>query len=77
VWPIKWEEMIELHRLGRTSEPFHLNPDLIVSVEAQPDTHIALTTGANLIVNESPEQVVEEIRAWRAGVLADALAAKV
>ncbi len=70
-------EMIELHRLGRTSEPFHLNPDLIVSVEEQPDTHIALTTGANLIVNESAEEVVASVRAWRSGVLADALAARV
>ena len=29
--------MIELHRLGQP-EPFQLNPDLIVTVEAHPDT---------------------------------------
>ena len=28
--------MIALHRLGHRHEPFHLNPDLIVTVEATP-----------------------------------------
>ncbi len=57
--------MIQLHRLGRTPEPFHLNPDLIVTIEAHPDTVVHLTTGANLVVCESPEEVVAEVRAWR------------
>ena len=34
--------MITLHRLGHAAEPFHLNPDLIVTVEANPDTVITL-----------------------------------
>ena len=51
--------MITLHRLGHTTaEPFHLNPDLIVTVEATPDTVITLTTGAKVVVAESPERVV-------------------
>lgn len=66
--------MILLHRLGHAAEPFYLNPDLVVTVESQPDTHITLTTGAHLIVHESPERVVAQIRGWRAGILADALA---
>lgn len=66
--------MILLHRLGHSAEPFYLNPDLVVTVEAHPDTHIALTTGQQLIVCESPDRVVAEIRGWRAGILADALA---
>ena len=57
--------MIQLHRLGRDRTPFHLNPDLIVSIEAHPDTVVHLTTGANLVVCESPEEVVAEVRHWR------------
>jgi flagellar protein FlbD len=65
--------MILLHRLGHEAAPFYLNPDLVVTVESHPDTHISLTTGQQLIVCESPERVVAEIRGWRAGILADAL----
>ena len=63
------ETMIRLHRLGHPDEPFHLNPDLILTVEATPDTVVALTTGTKLVVAESPEIVVEQIRAWRGSVL--------
>lgn len=62
--------MIVLHRLGHQSEPFHLNPDLILTVEATPDTVIALTTGSKIVVEEPPALVAEEVRAWRAGILA-------
>ena len=57
--------MIQLHRLGRDPEPFLLNPDLIVTVEAHPDTVVHLTTGANLVVHETPEELVAEVRSWR------------
>jgi flagellar protein FlbD len=57
--------MIQLHRLGRDRTPFHLNADLIVTVEANPDTVVHLATGANLVVMETPEEVVAEVRAWR------------
>jgi uncharacterized protein YlzI (FlbEa/FlbD family) len=57
--------MIQLHRLGRDHTPFHLNPDLIVTIEAHPDTVVHLTTGVNLVVVESPEEVVAEVRSWR------------
>ena len=56
--------MIELHRLGR-DDAFHLNADLIVTVEANPDTVVHLATGANLVVSERPEEVVGLVRAWR------------
>jgi flagellar protein FlbD len=65
--------MITLHRLGHRDEPFLLNPDLIATIEAHPDTVISLTTHARLVVAESPEEVAGAIRAWRAGVLSDAL----
>jgi flagellar protein FlbD len=57
--------MIQLHRLGREPQPFHLNSDLIVSVEANPDTVVHLATGANFVVAETPEEVMAEIRSWR------------
>ncbi|MDP9377418.1 MAG: flagellar FlbD family protein [Actinomycetota bacterium] len=61
--------MIRLHRLGRPDEPFHLNPDLIATVEATPDTVVTLTAGTKLVVDESPEAVVELIRSWRGSIL--------
>jgi flagellar protein FlbD len=65
--------MITLHRLGHKLEIFRLNPDLIVTVEATPDTVITLTTGAKIVVAETPERVVAEIRAFRIDILAGAL----
>ena len=65
--------MIELHRLGQGDVPFQLNPDLVMTIEAVPDTTIVLTTGTRVVVAESVEQVVEEIAAWRVRLLADAL----
>ena len=60
--------MIQLHRLGRDNVLFHLNPDLIVTVEANPDTVVHLTTGVNLVVAETPDEVVAEIRSWRRSI---------
>jgi len=65
--------VIRLHRLGHPDEDYHLNPDLILSIEATPDTVVTLTTHTKLIVAERPEQVVAAVREWRAGVLNAAL----
>ena len=65
--------MIRLHKLAHEPHPFHLNPDLIATVEANPDTVVTLTTHSRLLVIESPEEVVALIRAWRASIL-DAMA---
>jgi len=65
--------MIVLHRLAHSDEALHLNPDLIQSVQACPDTTVRLTTGQRLLVDETPEEVTEAIRAWRAQVLAKAM----
>jgi flagellar protein FlbD len=65
--------MIELHRLGQGDVPFQLNPDLVMTVEAVPDTTIHLTTGNRVVVSESVEQVVDEIAEWRVRVLAEGL----
>jgi flagellar protein FlbD len=65
--------MIRLHRLGHQAEEFHLNPDLIVTVEANPDTVVTLTTGTKIVVAETPERVIEEIRRFRVDVLSGAI----
>ena len=65
--------MIRLHRLGHANEDFHLNPDLIASIEATPDTVVTLTTHTKLIVTERPDEVVAAVREWRASILEAAL----
>jgi flagellar protein FlbD len=60
--------VILLHRLARTAEPFHLNPDLIVTIEACPDTVVTLATGARILVCEQPAAVVAAVMRWRADV---------
>jgi flagellar protein FlbD len=65
--------MIALHRLGHSEESFHLNPDLIVTVEGHPDTVVTLTTGTRLLVTETPEDVAALVRDWRTSVLSGAV----
>ena len=65
--------MITLHRLGHRTEPFHLNHDMIMMVEANPDTVITLQTGDKIVVAERPEEVVHEIRECRIEILAEAM----
>ena len=65
--------MIALHRLAHPDEPFFLNPDLVVSVEAHPDTVVTLSTGTKVVVAEAPEDICEAVRDWRVSVLAVAL----
>lgn len=60
--------MITLHRLGNDHDAFVLNCDLIVTVEATPDTHIHLATGARLVVAERPHEVINAIKEWRADI---------
>jgi uncharacterized protein YlzI (FlbEa/FlbD family) len=61
--------MIRLHKLGHSPQPFHLNPDLVLTIEANPDTVVTLTTGTRYLVTESPAEVADAVRAWRASVL--------
>ena len=65
--------MITLNRLGHSDEPFHLNIDMIVTIESTPDTVITLATGAKVVVAETPEEVAAAVHAYRAAVLGDAL----
>jgi flagellar protein FlbD len=65
--------MITLHRIGHHAEPFQLNPDTIVTVESTPDTVLTLATASKVVVDETPQQVAEAMRAWRVDVLSEAL----
>jgi flagellar protein FlbD len=64
--------MLLLHRLGRDA-PFHLNSDLILLVEACPDTVVTLTTGARLVVEETPDEVAAAVREWHVAIAAGAM----
>ncbi len=66
--------MITLHRLGQAENELHVNPDLIVTIEAKPDTVITLANASKLVVAESPAEVAAEVRDYRVSILAGALA---
>jgi flagellar protein FlbD len=65
--------MITVHRIGHQDEPLAVNPDLIVSMEAHPDTVVTFATGMRIVIAETPGEVAEAVRAWRASVLAAGL----
>jgi flagellar protein FlbD len=60
--------VIRVTRLN--GEQFALNPDLIERVEAHPDTVAFLVDGTKYVVRESVDEVLQEIREYRAGILA-------
>ena len=60
--------MIRVTRLN--GEQFALNPDLIERVEAHPDTVVTLADGTRYVVTETVDEVLLEIREYRAGILA-------
>ncbi|HYX96832.1 MAG TPA: flagellar FlbD family protein [Geodermatophilus sp.] len=53
-------------------ERFALNPDLVERVEGHPDTVVFLVDGTKYVVSESVEEVLVEIREYRASILATA-----
>jgi len=55
--------MIEVTRINNTI--FFINPDMIVTLEATPDTVITLTSGEKLIVKESPEEMINRFVALK------------
>jgi flagellar protein FlbD len=64
------ELMIVVTRLNRSR--FAVNPDLIERVQASPDTTIVMVDGARFVVRESLDELIAQITAFRAGVLAQA-----
>jgi flagellar protein FlbD len=65
--------MIRLHRLGSSYEPFHVNPDLIATMEGHPDVVLTLTNGTKIVVAETDDEVIAAIRRWRIDVMTEAL----
>lgn len=55
--------MIELTRLNDSI--FFLNPDLLLMMEATPDTVLRLTTEEVLVVKEPPEEVIARFEAHK------------
>ncbi len=60
--------MIRVTRLN--GEQFALNPDLIERVEGHPDTVAFLVDGTKYVVRETVDEVLQEIREYRASILA-------
>lgn len=61
--------MILVHKLSHDREPFYINPDLVVSIEAHPDTVLTLDNGQKVVVADAVEELLEGIRAWRRSLL--------
>ena len=55
--------MIELTKLNK--KKFYLNCDLIETIESTPDTVITLRNGKLVLVQETPEKIVEEVIAYK------------
>lgn len=55
--------MIKLTRLNR--HILALNPDLVVWLDALPDTTLSLVSGEKVIVRESVDEVIDRIVAFR------------
>src|SRR3984885_5290405 len=62
---IRRTHMITLHRLGHAVDTFQINPDVIVTVEATPDTVITILNGQKIVVAEPPARVPEETQTGR------------
>ena len=58
--------MIKLTKMNRTS--LILNSDLIEHIEETPDTVITLTNGQKLMVQESAEDIVARVLAFRSAL---------
>ncbi|MBI4055452.1 MAG: flagellar FlbD family protein [Elusimicrobia bacterium] len=61
--------MISLRRLNGTQ--FHINAELIETLEASPDTVVSLVTGNRFVVLESVQEVIEKILQYRVRVNAE------
>ena len=65
--PTKDGHVIILTRLN--GDAFAVNPDLLERVEATPDTVLTLLDGTKYVVEEPVEQVIDEVRAFRASII--------
>ena len=70
--PIEQEDRSVIRVTRLNGERFALNPDLVERVEGHPDTVVFLVDGTKYVVSESVEEVLVEIREYRASILATA-----
>jgi|HubBroStandDraft_6_1064221.scaffolds.fasta_scaffold3838015_1 flagellar protein FlbD len=69
MWGFKRADcMITVTRLNHSS--MVLNSDLIEHIESSPDTVITLTNDRKLTVQETSDEIVEMVRAWRRSLMA-------
>lgn len=61
--------MIKVTRLRATQADLVVNAELIETVEATPDTMITLTTGHKVIVQESTDEVIRLVVAYKRSIL--------
>ena len=66
---MKGPGVIAVHRITQPDREVYVNPDLIQVVDANPDTVIVLANGTKFVVSETPAEVVQLVREWRASVL--------
>lgn len=59
--------MILITRLNQQS--FHVNPDLIKTIEQLPHTVLTLINGEKLVARESAEEIIARIAAFRRSLL--------
>ena len=55
--------MIEVTRLNGVK--YWVNPHQIESIEQNPDVTLGMLSGKTLVIKEKPEEVIEEIIAYR------------
>lgn len=55
--------MIEVTRLNGSI--FFINPDMILTLEAVPDTVITLTSNEKLMVRETPQEIIDRFVALK------------
>jgi flagellar protein FlbD len=67
MWLIEKKDMINVTRLNRSS--LVLNCDLIEHIESSPDTVITLTNDRKITVQETAEEIIARVRAWRRSLL--------
>ena len=66
---MKGPGVIAVHRISQPEHELYVNPDLIQVVEAHPDTVIVLCNGTKVVVAETPAEVADLVRGWRASIL--------
>lgn len=63
--------MIRLTRL-RHADPLYINPDHIERLDRHHETVVHLLNGAEYVVVESPEEILDQVTMLRARVIAEA-----